>query len=95
MIPSVADDRPINFPADMPGNRSWNPSGCENIGSVFPTETPTETPAEAGREPSEIPRDEKISEAFSGAISDQNAKDEETIDPAPPPTHVFGHFWAI
>ena len=25
MIPSVADDRPTNFPADMPRNPSWNP----------------------------------------------------------------------
>ena len=59
-----------------------------------PTETPTETPAEAGREPSEIPRDEKISEAVSGAISEQNAKDEETIEPATPHTYlgIFGQF---
>ena len=48
----------------------------------------------AKREASKIPRDEKISEVFSGAISDQNAKDEETIDPAPPHTYlgIFGQF---
>ena len=59
-----------------------------------PTETPDETPAEAGREPSEIPRDEKIPEAFSVAISDPNARDEETIDPAAPHMYlgIFGQF---